>query len=99
MRRGAEASAAKRDESSVERDVGRGSGPVNVIFCWGGAGMDAAEVEDSASESESESDTGAGALAAEAEWSPKKLREAGRAVDEEDALAFPFPVLLVFSFF
>lgn len=90
----------KRESNSVEREEGRGSGPVMVIFCLGGAGMDVWDVDDSASESDSESDsssTGA-ALGAEAEWSPKKLRDCGR-VAEEVSFALPFPLLLVFSFF
>jgi hypothetical protein len=80
-------------------EAGRGSGPVRVIFCLGGAGMEGWEVDDSASESESESDSDSGSAAldveADADASPKKLSDAGRATASL-ALAFP---LLFLSFF
>lgn len=92
-RNGDEGEAVNKDSRSVESDTGNGSGPVKVIFCFGGSGMDAAE-DDSASDSES--DSGAAALPVFAERSPKKLRDDGRAVVV--SLALPLPLAFL-SFF
>jgi hypothetical protein len=84
------------------RDLGNGSEPVIVIFCFGGAGIsfeeDASESSEPASESESDSGSGSGLdldlvdfevdLVGWEVWN--KLSDEGR-VSGSVARSFPFP--------
>jgi hypothetical protein len=81
-------------------DLGNGSEPVIVIFCFGGAGIsfeeEASESSDSASESESDSGSGLDFdFDLEGGWEVwNKLSDEGR-VSGSVARSFPFP----FDFF
>ena len=79
------------------RDLGNGSEPVIVIFCFGGAGIsfeeEASESSDSASESESDSGSGLDFdFDLEGGWEVwNRLSDEGR-VSGSVARSFPFPL-------